>query len=92
MQTIQLIVRNKVGLHARPAATLVRVANQFKSAITVQNLTTNTQPVNAKSILMLLSLGAEKDHTINIAAQGPDETEAIAALQGAVDTKFGEPE
>ncbi len=92
MKAITLAIRNKVGLHARPAATFVRTVSKFQSAITVQNLTRCSQPVNAKSILLVLSLGVEKDHEIMVTANGPDEAEVVAALQKAVDSKFGEAE
>lgn len=92
MRTVTLVVRNKVGLHARPAAVFVRTANTFKSVITVQNLTTGSKSVNAKSILMVLTLGVEKDHTILVTANGPDDADAVAALQELVDSRFGEPE
>ena len=92
MRTVTLVVRNKVGLHARPAAVFVRTANKFKCAITVQNLTTGSKSINAKSILMVLTLGVEKDHTIIVTTNGPDDAEAVAALQELVDSKFGEPE
>jgi len=92
MRTVTLVVRNKVGLHARPAAVFVRTANAFKSVITVQNLTTGSESVNAKSILMVLTLGVEKDHTILVTANGSDDAEAAAALQELVDSRFGEPE
>ncbi|MBM3135269.1 MAG: HPr family phosphocarrier protein [Chloroflexi bacterium] len=92
MKTVTLAIRNKVGLHARPAATFVRTVSRFQSAITVQNLTRCSPPVNAKSILLVLSLGVEKGHEIVVSAQGPDEAEVVAALQAAVESNFGEAE
>jgi phosphocarrier protein FPr len=92
MKTVTLAIRNKVGLHARPAATFVRTVSRFQSAITVQNLTRCSPPVNAKSILLVLSLGVEKGHEIVVSAQGPDEAEVVAALQAVVESNFGEAE
>ena len=58
--TIQ--VKNKVGLHARPAALFVQTAAKFSSKIKVKNMTTNGNFVDAKSIIMVLTLGVMKDH------------------------------
>lgn len=90
MKTVTLAIRNKVGLHARPAATFVRTVSRFQSAITVQNLTRCSPPVNAKSILLVLSLGVEKGNEIVVSAQGRDEAEVVAALQAVVESNFGE--
>jgi phosphotransferase system HPr (HPr) family protein len=92
MQTAELTIHNKVGLHARPAAAFVKTAGRFKSAITVQNRTTGSKPVNAKSILLVLTLGVEKGHTIAVTAAGHDEAEAMAALGEAAENRFGEAE
>jgi phosphocarrier protein HPr len=85
--TVQLV--NKVGLHARPAGALVRVAKQFHSEIKV---THDAKAGNAKSILSVLSLGAEGGATIVIEATGDDADLALAALKALVDNRFGEPE
>lgn len=92
MQTAELIIRNRVGLHARPAAVFVKTACRFKCAVTVRNHTKGTPAVNAKSILSVLTLGVEKDHAIVVAADGADEAEALAALTAAVAGRFGEAE
>jgi Phosphotransferase System HPr (HPr) Family len=90
MQQVTLTLTNAVGLHARPAALFVQTAARFRSNITVRNLTRGTPPVNAKAILAVLTLGAEHGHEIEIVAEGPDEEEAIAALQALVESRFGE--
>ena len=92
MQTIELVVLNKVGLHARPAAVFVKTASKFKSAITVCNLSAGEKTGNAKSILSVLSLGVQKDHRITVTADGADEAQAISALCEAVEARFGEAE
>ncbi|MDO9066233.1 MAG: HPr family phosphocarrier protein, partial [Chloroflexota bacterium] len=84
MQTFTAIIRNRVGLHARPAAVFVKTASRFKSTITVCNATTGSQAVNAKSILLVLGLGVEKDHSITVTASGADEAEAASALQESI--------
>ncbi len=92
MQTLTAIVRNRVGLHARPAAVFVKTASRFKSTITVCNATTGSKAVNAKSILLVLSLGVEKGHAITVTASGADEAEAAAALQESIAARCGEAE
>ena len=87
-----VIVRSKVGLHARPAALFVKLANSFSSRITVENLTRGAQSVNARSILSLLSSGVRMHDRIRITADGADEGAALAALIGLVESNFGETE
>lgn len=74
----QLIVKNKSGLHARPAALFVQVANKFDSRITVKR---DEEEVNGKSIMGILMLGAEKDSVIIIEADGEDAEAAMAELE-----------
>jgi phosphotransferase system HPr (HPr) family protein len=88
----EIIVRNKVGLHARPAATFVKTAAGFKSRITVENLSKGTPAASAKSILSVLGAAVQKDDAIRVVADGEDEIAAIAALSELVETNFGEPE
>ncbi len=90
MEEVILTVRNKVGLHARPAALFVRTANKFKANIKVENLSRGSSPVNAKSILSLLTAAVECNHRIRVSAEGEDEVEAVMALKELVDSNFGE--
>jgi phosphotransferase system HPr (HPr) family protein len=85
----KITVTHKVGLHARPAALFVQTANKFSSSIKVWNLTTNGNPVDAKSIIMVLTLGVMKDHEILIQAEGADEGSAIETLKSLVENNFG---
>jgi multiphosphoryl transfer protein len=89
-QEIQLTVQNQMGLHARPSAKFVATASRFGSRITLQNITLNSQPVNAKSINQVITLGVRPGHEIAIAATGTDAAEALAALQQLVESNFGE--
>ncbi|MCR4405701.1 MAG: phosphoenolpyruvate--protein phosphotransferase [Anaerolineae bacterium] len=92
-RSVELIVPNPVGLHARPAALFVQTAVQFKSKITVQNVSQNRQPVDAKSMMQVASQGtARQGERIRIVAQGDDADEAIAALRALVEAGFGEME
>jgi phosphotransferase system HPr (HPr) family protein len=92
MRSTELTVQNRVGLHARPAAVFVKTACRFKCAVSVQNRTAGSPAVNAKSILSVLTLGVEKGHSILVTADGPDEVEALAALQAALADRCGEAE
>jgi len=87
MREVTLLVRNKVGLHARPAAQFVQAAKQFKSDILVSK---DDLEVNAKSILSILTLGVSQDTVIRVKADGEDEEEAVKTLQQLVETNFGE--
>jgi len=84
----EIVIQNEVGLHARPAAIFVQTATRFSSTIQVENLTKHSQPVNAKSVLRLLSIGIQKNDHLRISAQGADEAEAVATLSRLIATNF----
>ncbi len=90
MQTIRITVTHSVGLHARPAAQFVQAASKYESEVTVANITKESAAVNAKSILLVLTLGVQQGHEIEIIADGADEHELIQDLKGLVDSNFGE--
>jgi len=73
-----LVIRNKQGLHARPAALFVQIASKFESDITVRK---DQEEVNGKSIMGLMTLAAEKGSVIHIRIQGPDAKEAMRELE-----------
>lgn len=74
----KLVVKNKQGLHARPAALFVQLANKFDARITVRR---DEEEVNGKSIMGILMLGAEKGSLIIIEADGEDADQAITELE-----------
>ena len=86
MSEIQLLIRNQLGLHARACALFVKTASKFKSEVMVAR---DDLQVNGKSIMGVMMLAAEEGSTIVVSADGPDESEAIAALRELVDGKFG---
>ena len=90
MPSITIKVDHPVGLHARPAAEFVKKASKFNSDIQVQNITSEGDPVNAKSILSVLTLGVNQGHEIKIDAEGTDASEALKSLSDLVDSNFGE--
>ena len=81
---------NKTGLHARPASQFVNEAKNFESQITVKKVGTDTEPLNAKSIILLLTLAIGFGTEIEIAADGEDEVQAVDALVKLVESGFGE--
>jgi phosphotransferase system HPr (HPr) family protein len=83
----EFTIQNKVGLHARPAAVFVQTTVKFKSNIIVEK---DGKEINAKSIIGVLSLGAEKGSKIIIKIEGEDEQEAMKALKELVHNNFGE--
>lgn len=87
MPEIKLIVKNEVGLHARPASVFVQTAAKFSSDVEV---TYGEKTVNAKSILAVLTLGAHKDAEIVVKAEGDDAEDALKALEELVLSNFGE--
>lgn len=90
MPSIELVVPNPSGLHARPATLFVTAAARFGSRITVENLDRGSKPVDAKSILLLLTAGVSRGHRIRITAEGADADEAIAELRRLVESGLGE--
>ncbi len=88
MAEVILVVNNKVGLHARPAALFVQMAGRFKSAITVWN---GDRHANAKSMLNVLTLGVLSGATIRVTAEGEDAEQALQALSELNASNFGEP-
>ncbi len=86
--TLQIKVAHPEGLHARPASVFVKTASQFKSDINVKNLTEQNGPVNAKSILSVLTLGVMKDHDIEIVAEGEDSDAAIQTFKELIENNF----
>lgn len=89
MPEVTLTIKNKVGLHARPAALFVQTANRFKSTITVKN---GDVSANAKSILHVLTLGAGTGSVITVIAEGEDAEPALKALEEVLASNFGEKE
>lgn len=80
----ELIVKNKQGLHARPAALFVQIANKFDSRITVRR---DAEEVNGKSIMGILMLGAEKGSLIIVEADGVDAELALAELEKIINSE-----
>ena len=85
----EIIIINKLGLHARASSKLTQTASQFSCDIWVEK---SGRRVNAKSIMGVMMLAAAKGSTITIDADGVDENVAMAALQALINDYFGEGE
>jgi phosphotransferase system HPr (HPr) family protein len=88
VKRLNLKVINEVGLHARPAAVFVKEANAYESKIEVRNASKDSEWVDAKSILGVLTLGVEKDHDIELTIEGNDEEEAATELKTLIENNF----
>ncbi len=80
-------ITNKNGIHARPAAEIVKLAAKYKSQIT---LCRDDLEVNGKSIMGVMMLAAEFGSQVRLRAEGPDASEAIQAIEGLISDGFGE--
>ena len=87
MTEATVTIENKTGIHARPASVFVQTATKFKSKVQIK---AKGKTVDAKSILMIMSMGLVKGTEVTIIADGPDEAEAVNALKDLIDSKFVE--
>ena len=85
----EVLIINKLGLHARASAKLSQLASGFKCEVM---LSRNHRRVNAKSIMGVMMLAAAKGTTIGIETSGEDEAEAMQAILNLVNSHFGEGE
>ncbi|MBO4385791.1 MAG: HPr family phosphocarrier protein [Treponema sp.] len=82
-----LTVRNRAGIHARPAALIAQTANKFSSEISLEK---DNSTVNAKSIMGVITMAAGYNTTLTLKADGPDEREACDAIFNLFESKFEE--
>lgn len=85
----ELTVTNQLGLHARAAAKLVRVALSFQSEVWLAPVDCNVR-IDAKSILSLMQLGASRGTQVQCHISGPDEVQALEAIEMLFESNFGE--
>ena len=85
--TKELIVQNKMGIHARPAAMIVRITNKFKAEVFVEK---EDEQVNGKSIMGLMMLAAAKGSTVKFIASGDDASHMLTELEALFAMKFDE--
>lgn len=85
----EVTIINKLGLHARAAAKLVKLASRFESAVRLRR---DEQAVDAKSIMAVMMLAAGKGVRVEIEANGLDADEVVSELEALIQDRFGEPE
>jgi phosphotransferase system HPr (HPr) family protein len=90
MTEVVLTVKNKDGLHARPAKDFIKKAREFGSKITIQNLSRPDSKEVALTPVGLLNSAVRQGHEIRVRAEGSDEAAVIAALTQLVEENFGE--
>lgn len=88
--TLQLTVRNRLGLHARPAARFVQTVGHFQSAVTLRNLSRGGPAVNARSINLVATQAIRQNDEVELSAQGDDARAALAAIQALAEANFGD--
>ena len=84
-----LLVKARLGLHARAAAKVVRVAQRFDSQVELRRIDTSVT-ADAKSILSLLMLAASRGTELHVTVEGTDEEDALNAIDKLFDEGFGE--
>lgn len=87
MAELEIEIKNKLGLHLRAAATLVKVTSQFKCEIFIKK---DEDEVNGKSIMGIMTLAAAQGTKLIFKATGADEKEALEKIHEIVENKFGE--
>jgi phosphocarrier protein len=87
MKSKAYTIKNRLGIHARPAAKFAEIANQFESSIRVIK---DGLEVNGKSIMGVMMLAAAEGNIIQVLAEGSDEKKALFALGELIEGKFGE--
>lgn len=87
MQEKTVTIKNRAGIHARPAALLVKTANNFAADIYIEK---DGERINGKSIMGIITLGATYNTPLKIIADGEDEAQALAAIDRLFENKFEE--
>ena len=85
--TRDLVIQNRNGLHARPAAMFVKISSRFKAEVWVEK---DGEKVNGKSIMGLMMLAAGKGSTLHVSAEGADAEEVLQELDQLIQSRFGE--
>lgn len=83
----EVIIKNRAGIHARPAAMIVETANKFNAKIFFQS---DNDKINGKSIMGIITLGASYNTKLKIIAEGDDEQEAVETLATLFENRFEE--
>jgi phosphotransferase system HPr (HPr) family protein len=92
MRSAEVVIENDAGLHSRPGKVFVERAKGWTSTIRIENLSRGAGPVDAKSILGVLTLGASRGHRMRLSVDGADEEPALADLVRLIEEGIGEGE
>ncbi len=87
MTSKTVTIKNRAGIHARPAALIVNTANQYESDVFLEK---DTMRINSKSIMGIITLGASYKSSITIMAEGSDENDAVEAIAKLFENRFEE--
>jgi phosphocarrier protein HPr len=87
MTTKTVTIKNRAGIHARPAALIAQTANRFASEILIER---EDSRINAKSIMGIITMAASYNSVLTICADGTDEKEAVEAIEALFENKFEE--
>ncbi len=87
MTTRTVTIKNRAGIHARPAALIAQTANRFACEILIEREDTR---INAKSIMGIITMAASYNSELTLCAEGPDEADAIDAIEALFNNKFEE--
>lgn len=87
MESINVVLKNETGLHARPASQLVNLVNQFECEILINK---DDNIYNPRSMMSILSMDASQGTALQFTADGIDEIEAIKAINALINNNFGE--
>ena len=85
--TGEVVIANRTGLHARPAAMFVKISSRYRAEVWVEK---DGERVNGKSIMGLMMLAAGKGSKLTILADGLDAEKAVAEIKNLIETRFGE--
>jgi phosphocarrier protein HPr len=87
MKVKEVVIKNRAGIHARPAALIVQTANNFSCQVYLEK---DGNRINGKSIMGIITLGAGFNSTLQIVAEGEDEEDAVSAIAKLFETRFEE--
>ncbi len=87
MKQETVTIKNRAGIHARPAALIVKTANEYDSEIFLEH---DNMRINAKSIMGIITLGANYKSVIQVIAEGDDEEEVVSAIVKLFENRFEE--
>ncbi len=85
--TKEIVIQNRNGLHARPAAMFVKISSRYRAEVWIEK---DGERVNGKSIMGLMMLAAGKGSKLHVIAEGPDADRVVAEIENLIATRFGE--